>query len=197
MMDMNKTMELAWELGKKLDEVSEDAYRQGYSNGIKDGNINNGTFSEKVNEAYNNGLNDAWEAARKVAKMTEREYCKIFERNFKLGVLGQIESTEAIQKLRENEKQKADTDEDKMREICKEVAENIEVKQDWIPVSERLPEEIGAYLVTFDYGEHWGRTTGQLYYHGELIKWADWNDAVIAWMPLPKPYEPQERSDKE
>lgn len=37
MMDMNKTKELAWELGQKLGEVAEDAYKQGYTNGIKDG----------------------------------------------------------------------------------------------------------------------------------------------------------------
>ena len=109
MMDMNKAKEMAWELGQKLGELAEDAYKQGYSNGIKDGNINDGTFSEKVNEAYNNGLNDAWEAARKVASFTEREYCKIFERDFKNGVLGRIVPTEAIQKLRESEKQNADT----------------------------------------------------------------------------------------
>lgn len=107
-MNMNKTKELAWELGQKLGEVAEDAYKQGYSNGIKDGNINNDTFSEKVNEAYNNGLNDAWEAARKVANMTKCEYCKIFERDFKIGVLGRIAPAEAIQKIREYESRQSD-----------------------------------------------------------------------------------------
>lgn len=55
----------------------------------------------------------------------------------------------------------------------------------WIPVGERLPKEIGDYLVTKNddqniaiigmcYWSIWGWTT---------------NKEVIAWMPLPKPYE--------
>ena len=63
----------------------------------------------------------------------------------------------------------------------------------WIPVSERLPEK---YIYTL-----WCASSGYVrsdYFNGEF-----WEDAkklgyeVIAWMPLPKPYEPQERSDKE
>jgi hypothetical protein len=51
---------------------------------------------------------------------------------------------------------------------------------DWIPVSERLPEENGYYLTTTMYHEvycdyweenHFNRT-----------------ETVIAWMPLPTPY---------
>ena len=58
----------------------------------------------------------------------------------------------------------------------------------WIPVSERLPEKIGTYMTTIDYGKY-GLATGQRFYHGTL-GWED--DCVIAWMPLPKPYELQE-----
>ena len=36
----------------------EKAYRKGYEDGIADGNICDGTFAEKVNIAYQNGLND-------------------------------------------------------------------------------------------------------------------------------------------
>ena len=58
----------------------------------------------------------------------------------------------------------------------------------WIPVSERLPEK---YTYTL-----WCASSGCVrsdYFNGEF-----WEDAkkycyeVIAWMPLPKPYEPQE-----
>lgn len=56
----------------------------------------------------------------------------------------------------------------------------------WIPVSERLPEEMGTYMTTIDYGKH-GLATGQRYYHGRDLGWAD--DCVIAWMPLPEPYK--------
>ncbi len=55
----------------------------------------------------------------------------------------------------------------------------------WIPVSERLPEEMGTYMTTIDYGEH-GLVTGQRYYYGRGLKWND--ECVIAWMPLPEPY---------
>lgn len=39
-------------------------------------------------------------------------------------------------------------------------------KPKWIPVSEELPEEIGTYMTTVNYGEH-GLAVGQRYYHGE------------------------------
>ena len=64
-------------------------------------------------------------------------------------------------------------------------------KQMWIPVSERLPEEDGCYLVT---------TTGtnndiiDIAYYTEEI----WHKAsrIKAWMPLPEPYK-AESEDKE
>lgn len=59
-------------------------------------------------------------------------------------------------------------------------------RQRWIPVSERLPEEMGTYMTTVDYGKH-GLATGQRYYHGQGLGWED--DCVIAWMPLPEPYK--------
>lgn len=64
--------------------------------------------------------------------------------------------------------------------------------QKWIPVSERLPEEIGTYLVTLEYKEH-GKGITTLWYHGKQFGWdLRVADVVIAWMPLPKAYEPQE-----
>lgn len=59
----------------------------------------------------------------------------------------------------------------------------------WIPVTERLPEKIGTYLVTLEYKEH-GTGITTLWYHGEGIGWdLRVADIVIAWMPLPEPYE--------
>ena len=60
----------------------------------------------------------------------------------------------------------------------------------WIPVSEKLPKETGTYMTTIDYGEY-GLATGQRYYHGEVIGWND--ECVIAWQPLPEPYERSEK----
>ena len=83
----------------------------------------------------------------------------------------------------------------------------------WIPVSERLPKD-GTYLVTlegingkpridmmsfakdlykvdeFDFPKH---KCGWYNYDSEYGYWEC--TKVIAWMPLPKPYEPQERSE--
>ena len=63
----------------------------------------------------------------------------------------------------------------------------------WIPVTERLPEDKQRVLVT--------RKSGTIGY----ITWNTWwneqrsypIDKVIAWMPLPTPYEPQESEGKE
>ena len=74
----------------------------------------------------------------------------------------------------------------------------------WIPVSERLPKpnecvgNVCRYcLIQNEYGDmmvaRWdGQGWEQMYQYGEYIE-----DDVTAWMPLPEPYEPQERSDKE
>lgn len=72
---------------------------------------------------------------------------------------------------------------------------------DWIPVSERLPEEDGTYLVTFKngikvcmvgYGSCERTALGYPIGHGwysleEAQYYAE--DSIIAWMPLPKRYE--------
>ena len=68
----------------------------------------------------------------------------------------------------------------------------------WIPVSERLPEESTAVLI-------WCPERKNIYcaYLEEKQWWIfgayylKVTIEVIAWMPLPQPYEPQERSDEE
>ncbi len=61
----------------------------------------------------------------------------------------------------------------------------------WIPVSERLPEESGEYLITIK-----DRTYLEIsWFYPSNKEWSYRNAEIIAWMPLPKPYK--ERSDKE
>ena len=93
------------------------------------------------------------------------------------------------------------------------IANGVPIEQEsrWIPVSERLPED-GTYLVTlerfyggepiinirsfakdlnkvdkFDFPKH---KCGWYDYDSEYGYWED--TEVIAWKPLPKPYESQE-----
>ena len=61
----------------------------------------------------------------------------------------------------------------------------------WIPVSERLPEDRQQVFVTRRSG-----TVGDIMWNTWWHEQTDYSaDKVIAWMPLPKPYEPQESED--
>lgn len=70
-----------------------------------------------------------------------------------------------------------------------------EPKRDWIPVSERLPEREGWYLVSLKNGnvqKAWYRVApinqGGSYWRGPIKR-------PIAWMPLPKPYKAGRAND--
>lgn len=56
----------------------------------------------------------------------------------------------------------------------------------WIPCSERLPEKDGYYLTTTMY-----RQVYRDYWNGDNF---DRTEMVIAWMPLPEPYNPNDFS---
>ena len=78
------------------------------------------------------------------------------------------------------------------RKGYRDAKEKYEESDRWIPVSERLPEEMGTYLVTLEYKEH-GKGITTLWYHGKQIGWdLRVADVVIAWKPLPKPYESED-----
>lgn len=76
-------------------------------------------------------------------------------------------------------------------------------KQRWIPVSEP-PKELGTYLIQTD-GEPYMcqcRWTDVNPFWTDYKTKPHWNifdlpqySKVVAWMPLPAPYEPQERSE--
>lgn len=62
-------------------------------------------------------------------------------------------------------------------------------KTGWIPVSERLPEESKRYVVATKYND-----VMTDFYTGEIFLQGD---DIIAWMPLPEPYKPQENEVSE
>ena len=73
---------------------------------------------------------------------------------------------------------------------CREVLniiKNLPSAQKWIPVSERLPEKIGDYLVCDEYGNIFSN-----FYHPTYKRWGARNNTIIAWMPLPEPYKEAE-----
>ena len=77
-------------------------------------------------------------------------------------------------------------------DACKGAIKLIEQTR-WIPVSERLPEKMGTYLVTLEYKEH-GIGVTTLWFHGAEIGWdLRVADIVLAWMPLPDQYKESEK----
>lgn len=72
-------------------------------------------------------------------------------------------------------------------------APTIEPEPKWIPCSERLPEYDKPVLLS----TAWGKTEiGFWTQRGWMIVACSYRefeqDAVVAWMPLPEPFEPQE-----
>ena len=56
---------------------------------------------------------------------------------------------------------------------------------EWVPVTERLPENGGRYLVSYSSGY-----VATAYYYELGLKWnSATTERIIAWMPLPEPYK--------
>lgn len=71
----------------------------------------------------------------------------------------------------------------------KSVVENAPTVNEWIPVSERLPENSGCVLISIAGDIEFGA------YDRQNSDWAIWRDGywdegkrADAWMPLPEPY---------
>ncbi len=72
---------------------------------------------------------------------------------------------------------------------CIDIVNLIPTVNQWIPCSERLPEEDGRYLCVFQ-----GMSVETCWFErGHFRIYGEIKDKLItAWMPLPKPYEVKE-----
>ena len=68
-------------------------------------------------------------------------------------------------------------------------APTIEPKQEWIPCSERLPARQGYYICTCKDGSRVLKTTTIKWSNGWQLSGTRAYWKVIAWMPLPEPWE--------
>ena len=60
----------------------------------------------------------------------------------------------------------------------------LEQQPRWIPVYEKLPKQEGWYLISLG-GKTYGGADVDMYCKG----WVKYGTHVLAWMPLPEPYE--------
>lgn len=73
----------------------------------------------------------------------------------------------------------------------------------WIPVTKRLPDDYDRYLITTKDGRveiiYYGYTDDRpnevAFHQWDDEGWQCWKPDVTAWMPLPDPHKPQERSE--
>jgi len=73
---------------------------------------------------------------------------------------------------------------------------------EWIKTSDRLPEDKTYVLATIKVPHRVaharsGWYEGGFFHNDNGDTWNSTDREVIAWMPLPKPYEPQESEDEE
>ena len=83
----------------QAEKAQEAAYAHGYSNAeIK--------YRAEVKEAYQKGLSDAWEAARKVVALSTVDRRKVFGSEYMYSILEKHTASEAIEKIRQYELEK-------------------------------------------------------------------------------------------
>ena len=94
-------------------EVTADAYQRGYENGFVAGHLKAEKSGQSFYEdGYKRGLNDAWEAARKICLndcdggLTVMEIAKIFDVSYYRDALKNYSASVAMEKIRQYEQEK-------------------------------------------------------------------------------------------
>lgn len=73
--------------------------------------------------------------------------------------------------------------------LDEEIAPTIELRQEWIPCEERLPEKQGYYICTCKDGSKYKRATVVKWSNGWQLTGARAYWVVLAWMELPGPWK--------
>ena len=67
-------------------------------------------------------------------------------------------------------------------------APTIEPEQRWIPCDERLPEENGVYVVSYEDAVTWLEWFNGKWFFYPSNPAREETGTILAWMPLPEPY---------
>ena len=152
-----------------------------------------------VNELtdHNGDLISRAELDRLLVVAQDNDYITMDEYDLFCELVGQVPSAEAEVKCIA----RINVD---VEEVVRRIKEEYEITDGWIPCSERLPSESGRYLVTYLVLQrhiwvdviHFGKPSmpnkkfkGMCWYVAD-DEWGDVvYDDILAWMPLPKPYE--------
>lgn len=105
---------LATSIGEHMTELFENGYNQGYEDGKADTPFTDTEEAEKT--AYERGLNDAWECARKMCLMSSaEERLRAFDVSGNhLVILSALTAPKAIEKLKAYEERQKQTEEIKV-----------------------------------------------------------------------------------
>ena len=119
--DINNHLSALEELCRDRNQKAvEDAYKRGYDNGYKDKTNNDEVGKELASEIYQRGLNDAWEAARKIVLNRDEggtstlDLSEIFDCVTIQQVFRRYTVSEVIAKLKDYEEKQEDSQEIKV-----------------------------------------------------------------------------------
>ena len=94
-MDFKQVEDLTPYTEPDFEQVRKEAYEQGYYIG----------YSKCLNRSYEDGLNDAWEAAKKIAKLDSAEQKRIYGGFGIYYIAHEFSAHEAIEKIRQYEQE--------------------------------------------------------------------------------------------